>query len=310
MNPNFVKIYENKDVIRTADLPTFDGEAANGTLLLSFTYKEAYAVRIYLRHVHSVEEVLFEDRVYECKITRLSDDIIGTVISEQFDIVFAAIDQIVDKIRTDAMQLGGGKHLRSKKRFDNVMMMIRIIPNFLHDGSNLHSPPMPLFLNLHRTGGHMDKWFTQLMRALQSAQAAKTPLDPILRFLGTNQESVDISITLLGLDRTERLIENRFRKKYTDYFKDVEQWRIGGRIIKTNFAMQHTMNTELVQLYDHEFIPGKVFMSFPQRLDKRISNGCLLLSVIACYIQTMTVNAQQYQASTQQNSGKKKSKKG
>jgi len=115
MDPNFIKTYENKDVILTADLPNFDGEAANGTLLLSFRYKEAYAVRVYLRHVHSVEEVLFEDRVYECKITRLSDDAIGTVISEQFDIVFAAIDQIVDRIRTDAMKLGGGKQLRSKK---------------------------------------------------------------------------------------------------------------------------------------------------------------------------------------------------
>jgi len=191
-----------------------------------------------------------------------------------------------------------------------VLMMIRIIPNFLHDGSNLHSPPMPLFLNLHREGGHMDKWVAQLMRALQSAQADKTPLDPILRFLGTNQESVDISVTLLGLDRTQQLVENEMHNKYKDYFKNVEEWRIGGRISKTYFAIDHTLNTEFVKLYEHEFIPTKLFMSFPQNLDKRISNGCLLLSIVACYIQTMIVNIQKYQSNTCKKGLKNKKTKG
>ena len=111
MNSNFKRVYEKSELILTKDIPQFEGEAAEGTLILAFTYQDVFTVRIYLRHVKSNEKLLFEDRVYGCKITRLPEAATTTMISQQFDIVFVAIDQVVDKIRKDVANLGTGKNL-------------------------------------------------------------------------------------------------------------------------------------------------------------------------------------------------------
>ena len=130
----------------------------------------------------------------------------------------------------------------------------------------------------------MSRWFRQLMRALQSAQADKTPLDPILSFLGTENETVGISVTLIGLDRGEQMVQNNLHNRYKDYFKDIQDYTVGGRPKKTYFAVMHSMDSEFVKLHDHEFLPPSVFMTFPQHVDGRIEHGCLLLSIMVCYI--------------------------
>ena len=60
---------------------------------------------------------------------------------------------------------------------------------------------------MHKEGGHMRRWFGQLRKALQSAQTHDHTLEPILRFLGTEEETVDININLVGEKRQEHLMD-------------------------------------------------------------------------------------------------------
>ena len=98
-------------------------------------------------------------------------------------------------------------------------MQIRIIPNFMAERPNLSSPPLPLNLSMHKDGGHMRRWFGQLGKALQSAQTCDHTLEPILRFLGTEEETVDININLVGEKRRQCLIDENKHLRYKDYFK-------------------------------------------------------------------------------------------
>ena len=72
-------------------------------------------------------------------------------------------------------------------------------------------------------------------------------------------------------------------------------FRSGAKSAHCTFAVSHSKSTASITLNRYNFIPSSILMSFPQELDERLVNGCLLLSVVACYIWLMSCNCKDEQ---------------
>ena len=72
---------------------------------------------------------------------------------------------------------------------------------------------------MHKEGGHMESWFFQIGNAIQSAQCHDHTVEPILRFMGTEEETVDIFTNLIGEQRLQQLIDDNKHLRYKNYFK-------------------------------------------------------------------------------------------
>ena len=88
-----------------------------------------------------------ENRVYTCHIIKVRHASDPTPLSSQMDVVMSAVQRLLIKIRHEDTRLKGG--VRGRNIINrNSLMIMRPKPNFLTDGSNFRSPPIPLHGNL------------------------------------------------------------------------------------------------------------------------------------------------------------------
>ena len=91
------------------------------------------------------------------------------------NVVLAAVHRIILKIRNEDLELNGGKAKKGKKgRARSTQILIRLKPNFLEDGKNFHSPPIPLYGNLAKADHFLSIMFEGIIAAVQSAQLHPT----------------------------------------------------------------------------------------------------------------------------------------
>ena len=215
-------VYNKSEATLPENIPQISVSNAYGELQTEFLYDDLFLVRIFLRKVNTNKEILHQDRLYTCHVARLPGATTRACISDNFDVVFTAIEAIIDRMKYDLDKLSKigkseSKHLRSRKRYDGAQMTIRIVPNFMPVWHNLVSPTLPLNIPLHQEGGHMESWFKYIGGAIQSAQSRDRTLEPILQFMGTEEESVDISINLVGDKRLQNLVDDKKHLRYKKY---------------------------------------------------------------------------------------------
>ena len=218
-------MYNKPEVTLPENIPRISVANADGELQIEFLYDDLFLVRIFLRQVNTNREILHQDRLYTCHVARLPGAAAKACISDNFDVVFTAIEVIVECMKHDIDKLsrlgkGEGKNLRSRKRYDGAQMTIRIVPNFMPVWHNLVSPTLPLHIPMHQEGGHMESWFKYIGGVIQSAQSRDRTLEPILQFMGTEEETVDIFINLLGDKRLQNLVDDNKHLRHKRYFNN------------------------------------------------------------------------------------------
>ena len=138
----------------------------------------------------------------------------------------------------------------------------------------------------------MNLWFRRLSAAIQSDKSMKNIAEPWFKFLNTNTAQMDVQVTILGAAHTRRVLQRQQHKRWKEYEGGGDNKKIGAL---STFAVSHSKSTSIITLNRYNFIPPSMLMSFPQELDKRLVNGCLLLSVIACYIWHMACSCKDKQ---------------
>jgi len=279
-----------------------------GILMDQFKAGHNLMVSVYIRASNFVEEVAFEDRVYDVFFEQLKRSRRGAKqvvpISEQLDLVAEIAWRILNKVINDNLKRDGSRNseLWGQILLDHTYFHRSLRSCFfpLNEKAIRHATskltrkaatrgrrqqrgrqlPYP-----HGADTFFEAFFKDLSRHIQSAKQKEGYQDALIDWSDAGGESLQFHLSVLGKQHVQQMYQRQRHVEHERWYEQLVEDQIagaGGRV-----AIAHTMNVKDLRLCHWAFVSTQHLMSFPTGSvghPKRFAMGCLLLSIIACYI--------------------------
>ena len=128
----------------------------------------------------------------------------------------------------------------------------------------------------------MEAFFKDLSRSIQSAKQNDGYQDALIDWSDPGAESLQFHLSVLGKQHVQQMYQQQKHVEHETWYDQLNQMVAGGHV-----AIAHGKNVKDMRLCDWALLSERNLMSFPTGSagqPKKFAMGCLLLSVIACYI--------------------------